>query len=146
MPNTLTVTQGTILAAIRALTAEIGHSPTLREIGERSGLSSASTVSHHIRTLTEYGHLHYTPNIPRSIRLTSRDSVPAVPTRTLTPPPPRRTAAAREIERENADLRARVDILEGQLAAQRASTKRARGEAVVLQQALDAFYAPDPQS
>ncbi|OLT25318.1 hypothetical protein BJF83_23235 [Nocardiopsis sp. CNR-923] len=66
----LTARQGTILAAIRTLTAEEGHPPTLREIAERVGLSSTSAVSHNIEGLVQAGLVTHQKGVARSVHLT----------------------------------------------------------------------------
>lgn len=65
----LTPTQGTILAAIHALTAEHKYAPTLREIADRAGMASPSAVSRQIDRLVELGYVERQPGTPRSIRL-----------------------------------------------------------------------------
>lgn len=75
----LTPTQGTIVAAIRSLTAEHTRPPTLREIAHRAGLASPSTVSRQITRLTRLGYVTQQHGVARSIRLTER-ATPGAPT------------------------------------------------------------------
>ncbi|SIO88521.1 hydroxymethylbilane synthase [Nocardiopsis sp. JB363] len=77
----LTPTQGTILAAIHALTAEHKYAPTLREIADRAGMASPSAVSRQIDRLVELGYVDRQPGTPRSIRLAHGLTRAAVPTR-----------------------------------------------------------------
>jgi len=123
--TTLTATQGTILAAIRALTAEQGHAPTLREIADRSGLSSPATVSRHVKILTDDGYLDRTPGIQRSIRLTERAENRAMA-------PSVHKALTLSVEHANA----RVHDLEGKLADQRDKTRKARAQSRTLRAAI----------
>jgi repressor LexA len=59
--------QQRILEAIRAFTAERGYPPSVREIGERVGLSSSSTVQSHLKTLERRGLLKRDPTKPRAL-------------------------------------------------------------------------------
>lgn len=59
--------QQRILDAIRAFTAERGYPPSVREIGERVGLSSSSTVQSHLKTLERRGLLKRDPTKPRAL-------------------------------------------------------------------------------
>lgn len=122
MPRPITATQASILNAIRTLTTELGHPPTLREISSRTGLSSLSTVGHHIRTLQKQGRLTYTPQKPRTIRLADAQPSP--------PPPP--------IPDLTEDERAETLAQAGALRGARAATTRARNQARRANSALDA--------
>jgi repressor LexA len=59
--------QQRILEVIREFTAERGYPPSVREIGERVGLSSSSTVQSHLKTLERRGLLHRDPTKPRAL-------------------------------------------------------------------------------
>ncbi|MFN2460707.1 MAG: transcriptional repressor LexA [Candidatus Velthaea sp.] len=59
--------QQRILAVIRDFTAEQGYPPSVREIGERVGLSSSSTVQSHLKTLERRGLLRRDPTKPRAL-------------------------------------------------------------------------------
>ncbi|MGH7659436.1 MAG: transcriptional repressor LexA [Vulcanimicrobiaceae bacterium] len=59
--------QQRILDTIRAFTAERGYPPSVREIGERVGLSSSSTVQSHLKTLERRGLLKRDPTKPRAL-------------------------------------------------------------------------------
>ena len=73
-----------ILDVIREFTAEMGYPPSVREIGERVGLSSSSTVQSHLKTLERRGLLRRDPTKPRAL-------VPAdMVLRAVAPPPARR--------------------------------------------------------
>jgi repressor LexA len=56
-----------ILDVIRQFTAEMGYPPSVREIGERVGLSSSSTVQSHLKTLERRGLLRRDPSKPRAL-------------------------------------------------------------------------------
>src|SRR5471030_2906689 len=59
--------QQRILDVIRDFTAEMGYPPSVREIGERVGLSSSSTVQSHLKTLERRGLLRRDPTKPRAL-------------------------------------------------------------------------------
>jgi repressor LexA len=59
--------QQRILDVIREFTAEQGYPPSVREIGERVGLSSSSTVQSHLKTLERHGLLRRDPTKPRAL-------------------------------------------------------------------------------
>nr|MEE4268494.1 transcriptional repressor LexA [Candidatus Krumholzibacteria bacterium] len=65
----LTKRQPQILAFITEYSEENGYAPTLKEIGNRFGLSSAATVHKHVSLLVEKGYLN------RERRNASRDMV-----------------------------------------------------------------------
>lgn len=69
--------QQRILEVIREFTTEWGYPPSVREIGERVGLSSSSTVQSHLKTLERRGLLRRDPTKPRA--LVPRDSEPSAP-------------------------------------------------------------------
>lgn len=48
------------------------YPPTVREIGEGVGLSSSSTVHHHLTELVNKGYIERRPNSPRCIALTDK--------------------------------------------------------------------------
>ena len=59
--------QQRILDVIRDFTAEQGYPPSVREIGERVGRSSSSTVQSHLKTLERRGLLRRDPTKPRAL-------------------------------------------------------------------------------
>ncbi len=60
--------QRRILEVIRAFTAEQGYPPSVREIGERVGLSSSSTIHAHLKALERHGMISRDPTKPRALR------------------------------------------------------------------------------
>ena len=56
-----------ILDVINEFTNEHGYPPSVREIGERVGLSSSSTVQSHLRTLEKRGLISRDPTKPRAL-------------------------------------------------------------------------------
>ncbi len=60
--------QRRILEVIRAFTAEQGYPPSVREIGERVGLSSSSTIHAHLKALERRGMISRDPTKPRALR------------------------------------------------------------------------------
>jgi len=59
--------QQRILDVIREFTADRGYPPSVREICERVGLSSSSTVQSHLKTLERRGLLRRDPTKPRAL-------------------------------------------------------------------------------
>jgi repressor LexA len=59
--------QERILAVIRDFTEQRGYPPSVREIGERVGLSSSSTVQSHLKSLEKHGLIHRDPTKPRAL-------------------------------------------------------------------------------
>src|SRR5579884_1387129 len=71
--------QRRILEVIRQFTAERGYPPSVREIGERVGLSSSSTIHAHLKTLERRGFITRDPTKPRAlVAARGEDDVPAV--------------------------------------------------------------------
>lgn len=60
--------QRRILDVIHQFTAERGYPPSVREIGERVGLSSSSTIHAHLKTLEKHGLISRDPTKPRALR------------------------------------------------------------------------------
>lgn len=60
--------QRRILEVIREFTVERGYPPSVREIGERVGLSSSSTIHAHLKTLERRGLISRDPTKPRALR------------------------------------------------------------------------------
>jgi repressor LexA len=84
--------QQRILDVIREFTAERGYPPSVREIGERVGLSSSSTVQSHLKTLERRGLLRRDPTKPRAL-VAAPDADERVPIPTVTLPVIGRVAA-----------------------------------------------------
>jgi len=59
--------QQAILDVIAEFTREHGYPPSVREIGERVGLSSSSTVQSHLKTLERRGLIKRDPTKPRAL-------------------------------------------------------------------------------
>ena len=59
--------QSRILEVIRDFTEQRGYPPSVREIGERVGLSSSSTVQSHLKSLEKRGLIHRDPTKPRAL-------------------------------------------------------------------------------
>ena len=60
--------QRRILNAIAEFKAERGYPPSVREIGERVGLSSSSTIHAHLKALERRGLISRDPTKPRALR------------------------------------------------------------------------------
>lgn len=67
--ETKTRRQQSILDVIREFTSERGYPPSVREIGERVGLSSSSTVQSHLCNLEARGFLKRDPMRARTLAL-----------------------------------------------------------------------------
>jgi repressor LexA len=75
--------QQRILDVIRQFTSERGYPPSVREIGERVGLSSSSTVQSHLKTLERRGLLKRDPTKPRALTQPRGDDFQRVESATL---------------------------------------------------------------
>jgi repressor LexA len=80
----LTQRQRRVLEVIRDSIERRGYPPSVREIGEAVGLSSASSVAHQLSVLQKKGWLRRDPNRPRAldVRLpgdTAAETAPAAP-------------------------------------------------------------------
>jgi repressor LexA len=60
--------QRRILQVISEFTSERGYPPSVREIGERVGLSSSSTIHAHLKALEKRGLISRDPTKPRALR------------------------------------------------------------------------------
>ena len=67
----LTCRQSTVLRDIHAYITENGYSPSIEEIRARMGIRSTNGVVVHLKALERKGAIMRTPNISRSIVLTS---------------------------------------------------------------------------
>jgi len=76
--------QTAILDCINAFTSEHGYPPSVREIGERVGLSSSSTIHSHLKSLERRGMIQRDPTKPRALR-TERSMGPAAPESVVMP-------------------------------------------------------------
>src|SRR3954465_3544463 len=73
----LTPRQQRVLTVIRDSIESRGYPPSMREIGERVGLTSSSSVAHQLRVLEEKGFLKRDPNRPRALSVFNPDEVDA---------------------------------------------------------------------
>ena len=74
----LTPRQQRVLTVIRDSIELRGYPPSMREIGERVGLTSSSSVAHQLRVLEEKGFLKRDPNRPRALSVFNPDETAAV--------------------------------------------------------------------
>ena len=65
----LTMRQRRVLQVIRAAIGDHGYPPSMREIGEKAGLSSPSSVAHQLKTLEAKGYIRRDPNRPRALEI-----------------------------------------------------------------------------
>jgi len=73
----LTPRQQRVLTVIRDSIETRGYPPSMREIGERVGLTSSSSVAHQLRVLEEKGFLKRDPNRPRALSVFNPDEAVA---------------------------------------------------------------------
>lgn len=71
----LTPRQQRVLNVIRESIASRGYPPSMREIGEKVGLTSSSSVAHQLRTLEEKGYIRRDPNRPRALTVAGVEDV-----------------------------------------------------------------------
>jgi repressor LexA len=74
----LTPRQQRVLTVIKDSIERRGYPPSMREIGERVGLTSSSSVAHQLRVLEEKGYLKRDPNRPRALSVFDPDETGAV--------------------------------------------------------------------
>jgi repressor LexA len=74
----LTPRQQRVLTVIRDSIERRGYPPSMREIGERVGLTSSSSVAHQLRVLQEKGFLKRDPNRPRALSVFTPDEAEGV--------------------------------------------------------------------
>ncbi len=67
----LTPRQQRVLTVIKESIERRGYPPSMREIGQRVGLTSSSSVAHQLRVLEEKGFLKRDPNRPRALSVYS---------------------------------------------------------------------------
>jgi len=65
----LSLRQRQILLMIRDALAERGYPPSIREIADRTGLSSSSSAAHQLKVLEAKGFLRRDPNRPRALEV-----------------------------------------------------------------------------
>ncbi len=69
----LTPRQQRVLMVIRESLQARGYPPSMREIGEKVGLTSSSSVAHQLRTLEDKGFIKRDPNRPRALTVADLD-------------------------------------------------------------------------
>ncbi len=77
--------QQSILQAIHDFRSERGYPPSVREIGERVGLSSSSTIHAHLKALEKRGLISRDPTKPRALRSDFGGGSPAMPDAVVLP-------------------------------------------------------------
>ena len=74
----LTPRQQRVLTVIKDSIERRGYPPSMREIGERVGLTSSSSVAHQLRMLEEKGFIKRDPHRPRALSVFDPDTSDAV--------------------------------------------------------------------
>ena len=82
----LTQRQRRVLEVIRDSIERRGYPPSVREIGEAVGLSSASSVAHQLSVLQKKGWLRRDPNRPRALDVRLPGDTPGAPAPTAVAP------------------------------------------------------------
>ncbi|SDX52148.1 repressor LexA [Geodermatophilus africanus] len=82
----LTQRQRRVLEVIRDSIERRGYPPSVREIGEAVGLSSASSVAHQLSVLQKKGWLRRDPNRPRALDVRLPGDAPGAPAPTVVAP------------------------------------------------------------
>ena len=72
----LTPTLARTLAAIEAMTKELGCAPSFDELAARLGIRSKGAVYRHIKALRERGHVDFMPQKSRSLVVLDGDDLP----------------------------------------------------------------------
>ncbi|HMR13421.1 MAG TPA: transcriptional repressor LexA [Arachnia sp.] len=75
----LTPRQIKILLVIREAMEADGYPPSIRDIAQRAGLASTSSVSHQLKVLEKRGFLRRDPNRPRALVVTLPEELPVAP-------------------------------------------------------------------
>jgi repressor LexA len=79
----LTRRQKQVLRGIHDITQELGYPPTVREIGQRLGLSSSCTVQRHLDALERKGCIRRNRTKARSVEIIQSDDPMLVPPRSV---------------------------------------------------------------
>ncbi len=64
--------QQRVLDAIKALVTERGYAPTIRELGDRLGMTSTNAVADHLKLLKKKGCVEWERNQARTLRIVSQ--------------------------------------------------------------------------
>lgn len=72
----LTMRQRRVLEVIRTAIDDRGYPPSMREIGEKAGLASPSSVAHQLKTLESKGYIRRDPNRPRALEVIAPPAEP----------------------------------------------------------------------
>ena len=83
----LTPRQQRVLTTIKESIETRGYPPSMREIGERVGLTSSSSVAHQLRVLEDKGYLRRDPNRPRALSVHHPDDLDETLIRDQAPAP-----------------------------------------------------------
>lgn len=68
-PKALTSTQRAVMECLQTFHAENGFAPSLRDIGQATGLTSTSSVNYQLKRLVDLGYIRRPENRPRSIEV-----------------------------------------------------------------------------
>ena len=108
----LTKRQQEVLTTLYQLSQKLAYPPSVRELAGAMGLSSPSSVKHHLDVLTKKGYLRRAPNTPRALEFVK------LPEGMETPQPATQPATVTTIPVGIADTAAETAVpLVGQIAA-----------------------------
>lgn len=74
MNREITEKQETILEEIIKFKSENGFPPTVRELCEKTGLRSTSSVAAHLQALKDKGYINWVATMPRTITVIRGDA------------------------------------------------------------------------
>lgn len=73
----LTRRQLAILTVVKEHIDDRGYPPSIREVAQRAGLASPSSVAYHLKVLEEKGFIRRDPNLPRAVVVTMPEELPS---------------------------------------------------------------------
>lgn len=88
----LTLRQRRVLHVIKDAVENIGYPPSIRELAQKAGLASTSSVSYQLKVLEEKGFLRRDPNRPRALVVTLPETEPMASEQTFDTQPSTVTA------------------------------------------------------
>ncbi len=83
----LTPRQRRVLHVIKEAVETIGYPPSIRELAQKAGLASTSSVSYQLKVLEEKGFLRRDPNRPRALVVTLPETEPLASEQSYDPRP-----------------------------------------------------------
>ncbi|EFM45974.1 repressor LexA [Mobiluncus mulieris ATCC 35239] len=97
----LTKRQREVLDTLYRLSRELSYPPSVRELASAMGLSSPSSVQHHLEVLVEKGYLRRVPNQPRALEFVKLPEGTPAATTEMAPHAPEAPKVYSETQRNN---------------------------------------------